>query len=106
MTSTSSGKPNPYYQINLWSRFFHGWISPLIQKTHKQDAIHLKDLYDLLPQYESKELCERLESNWLNELKHTNRQPSLVRATLKTMGWRPFLVGLMLIPTVNKIQIN
>jgi hypothetical protein len=103
MTST---KPNPYHRVNLWSQLFHGWISPLIQKSHKQDAIHLTDLYDLLPEYESTKLSERFESHWFAELKQTNRQPSLVRATLKTMGWKPLLIGLMLIPTVNKIVIH
>ncbi len=102
MTSPSSSNPNPYYRANLWSRFFHSWISSLLKKSHKQDALHLTDLYDLLPQLESTKLIERLESNWFDEMKQTNHPPSLLRATLKTMGWTPFLVGLLLIPHVTK----
>ena len=105
MTSTPSNKPNPFHQVNLFSRLFHSWISPFIRKSHKQEAIHLTDLFDLLPEYESTKLTEHLESNWLAECKQTNRQPSLVRATLRTIGWRPLMIGLMLIPTVNPIEI-
>jgi hypothetical protein len=101
MTSPTSNNPNPYYRANLWSRFFHGWISILLRKSQKQGTLHLTDLYDLFPEFESTKLSERLESNWLDEIKQKNRQPSLIRATLKTMGWKPFLAGLLLIPTVN-----
>jgi hypothetical protein len=102
MTSDSFVNPNPYYQANGWSRFFHSWIAILLRKSHKQGTLHLTDLYDLFPDLESTKLTERLEANWFAELKQTKRQPSLIRATLKTMGWRPFLVGLLLIPNVNR----
>jgi hypothetical protein len=104
MTSEPFVNPNPYYQANGWSRFFHSWISILLRKSHKQGTLHLTDLYDLFPDLESTKLTERLEANWFAELKQTKRQPSLIRATLKTMGWTPFFVGLLLIPCVNKIQ--
>lgn len=101
MTSpSSSGIPNPYYRVNIWSRLFHSWVSSLLKKSHKQGTLHLNDLFHLLPQLESNELADRLESNWNDELKQTHRQPSLVRASIKTMGFRPFLLGLILIPTV------
>ena len=106
MTSSSSGIPNPYYHVNLWSRLFHGWISSLLSKSHKQGALHLKDLFDLLPQLESNDLVSRLESNWNDELKQTNRQPSLLRATIKTAGWRPVLFGLILIPVVDDTSLD
>jgi len=101
MTSPSSNNPNPYYRSNLWSRFFHSWISSLLKKRHKQGTLNLSDLYDLYPELESRKLVEDLESNWFDELKQTNRQPSLLRATLKTIGWTPFLAGLLLLPSVN-----
>jgi signal-transduction protein with cAMP-binding, CBS, and nucleotidyltransferase domain len=102
MTSSSSGNPSPYYRSNLWSRYFHSWISSLLKKSHKQSTLNLSDLYDLYPELESRKLAEQLESNWFDEMKQTNRQPSLLRATIKTMGWPPFLVGLLLLPNVNK----
>jgi hypothetical protein len=85
---------------------FHSWISSLLNKSHKQGAIQLTDLYDVPSHLESTKLIERLESNWFDELKQTNRPPSLLRATLKTTGWTPLLVGLLLIPLVKKIKIN
>ncbi len=106
MTSSSSSNPNPYYQVNAWSRFFHSWISSLLNKSHRQGILHLPDLYDLLPQFESAKLTEQLEANWLDELKQKHRSPSLIRATLKTIGWAPFLVGLLLIPNVNRKNTN
>jgi hypothetical protein len=102
MTSSSSHNPNPYNRVNLWSRLFHSWISFLLKTSHKHGTLHLTDLYDLLPQFESRKLTECLESNWFDELKQTSRPPSLIRATLKTTGWSPFLTGLILIPTVSK----
>lgn len=94
--------PNPYYRANLWSRTFHSWILLLLNRSHKQGTLHLTDLYDLFPDLDSKKLTDRLESNWFDEIKQTHRQPSLLRATVKTIGWSPFLVGLLLIPCVNK----
>jgi hypothetical protein len=106
MTSSSFSNPNPYLHVNGWSRFFHSWISSLFKKSHKQGTLHLTDLYDILPEYESKKLTENLESNWLDEIKQRRREPSLVRATMRTMRWKPFLVGLLLIPHVNKNTCN
>jgi len=53
-----------------------------LRKSHKQGTLHLNDLYDLLPQLESTKLTDRLEANWFDEMKQTDREPSLVRATL------------------------
>ncbi|CAF1451360.1 unnamed protein product [Adineta steineri] len=99
MTSKPPPNPSPYYQANIWSRFFHGWISILLRKCHKQGTLHSTDLYDLLSHLEATKLTERLEANWFDELKQTKRKPSLIRATIRAMGWKPFLTGLLLIPT-------
>ncbi|CAF3984050.1 unnamed protein product, partial [Rotaria magnacalcarata] len=96
---TSSANPNPSSRAGRWSRFVHSWISPLLKKSYKQGTLHLHDLYDLLPALESTNLTEKLEINWLNEVKHSNGNPNLIRATLKSIGWGPLLTGLMLIPT-------
>ncbi|CAF1999498.1 unnamed protein product, partial [Rotaria magnacalcarata] len=100
MTSTSSN-PNPYLRANLLSRFFHSWLSELLSKSHQQQTLHLSDLYDLLPHLESTKLTDQMEASWLDELnqyKQKQKQPSLLRATLRTVGWKPLLVGLLLIP--------
>jgi hypothetical protein len=103
MTSEPSiSNQHPYFRANRWSRFFHSWLSSLLNKSRKQGTLQLTDLYDVLPQLESTKLTERLEENWLNEIKQTKRAPNLVYATLKTIGWTPLFVGLLLIPIVNK----
>jgi hypothetical protein len=80
----------------------NSWISTLLKKSYKQGTLNLSDLYDLLPALESTRLTERLEANWIDETKQTKHTPSLVRATVKTMGWRPFLIGLLLVPNVGE----
>ena len=120
-SQSSTRNPNPSYQANPWSKFFHryvsllsirslstcsslrnSWISTLLKKSYKQGTLHLSDLYDLLPALESTRLTDRLEANWIDETKQTKRTPSLVRATIKSMGWRPFLIGLLLLPNVGE----
>ena len=86
--------------------FASSWISKLLKKTAKQQTLHLDDLYDLLPHLESKALTDRLEGHWLDEVKQTDRPPSLVRATVKTLGWSPVLYGLLLIPNVSAMEVR
>jgi hypothetical protein len=123
-SSLPSSNPHPYAQLSRWSRFFHryktivenlirtyvdnvfvyrsSWISSLLIKSGKQRAIQLPDLYDLLPELESKTLTESLEKNWFDEVKRCPQSPSLIRATIRTMGWAPLLIGLLLIPNVGQ----
>ncbi|CAF4697955.1 unnamed protein product [Rotaria socialis] len=99
--TTMSSNPNPYLRANRLSRFFHSWLSELLSKSYQQQTLHLSDLYDLLPHMESTKLTDQMEANWLDELnryKQKQKQPSLLRATLRTVGWKPLLVGLLLIP--------
>ncbi len=72
--------------------------------THKQKTLNLIDLYDLLPQFESIKLTEKLEDNWLDDRKRYPDKPSLFRATIRTMGWKPLVIGLLLIPVVSRIR--
>lgn len=73
---------------------------PLIRRSHQQGTLFLTDLYDLLPEYDSRMLTERLESCWFDERKRHAKKPSLLRATIHAMGWRPVLIGLCLLPAV------
>lgn len=84
--------------------FLPSWIGGLIDLSHKQGTLSLDDLYDLLPQYESKDLSEQLERHWLEERKSHPTNPILLRATIRTMGWRPFIIGAFLIPLVNTFR--
>ncbi|CAF1175955.1 unnamed protein product, partial [Adineta ricciae] len=90
--------PSPYLRANFWSRLFHGWISHLIATNRNHGALDAVDLYELLPEYQSKKLTDDLENNWLDEKKRSPRNPSLIRATIRTMGYKPVLTGLLLIP--------
>lgn len=65
----------------------------LLDQSHKQKTLSLIDLYDLLPEYESMKLTEKLENNWLEDTRKHANAPSLFRATIRTMKWRPFLIG-------------
>ncbi|CAF1179985.1 unnamed protein product, partial [Adineta ricciae] len=90
--------PSPYLRANFWSRLFHGWISHLIETNRNHGALDVVDLYELLPEYQSKKLTDDLENNWLDEKKRSPTNPSLIRATIRTMGCKPILTGLLLIP--------
>ncbi|CAF1577819.1 unnamed protein product, partial [Didymodactylos carnosus] len=82
------------------SKFLHSWFSVLLRKSRKQ-TLELNDLYDVLPELDSVPLTDKLESKWFEEIrkaKQENRNPSLVNATLKMIGIKPILVGLLLIP--------
>ena len=78
------------------------WITHLFDKSRERGTLLLTDLYDLLPEYESEGLTARLEQEWLDELKRSPSEPSLSRATLRTMRWKPVLIGLWLIPVVSE----
>jgi hypothetical protein len=79
----------------------NSWITELLTKSHKQGTLELTDLYDVPSYLESKKLTEKLEANWFDEIKRSPQHPSLIRATLRTMGWTPLLIGLLLIPNVS-----
>lgn len=65
-----------------------------MKKSHEQGVLHSNDLYDLPSFLKSNELTDKLEKNWFNELKRCPNNPSLIRATLHTLGWKPLLNGL------------
>lgn len=79
------------------------WISQLLDKSHKQKTIHLDDLYDILPGYESADLTQILTTNWLHDLESYPTKPSLFRATVRTIKWQPLLIGCLLL---LKVSIN
>ncbi len=79
----------------------NSWVSPLLKKSHQQGVLHLNDLYDLPTHLKSTELTDKLETNWFNEVKRCPNNPSLIRATLRTLGWKPFLNGFLALLTVS-----
>lgn len=82
---------------------FSSWIEHLFSKSHRQGTLHLNDLYDLLINYQSSQLTDNLEESWFDEQKKNNDDhPSLFRATCRTVRWKPFFIGALIIPLVNK----
>ena len=61
----------------------------------------MSDLYDVPSHLESTKLTDRIEANWFDEMKSSPDNPSLIRVTLRTMGWKPLLIGLPLILMVT-----
>ena len=41
------------------------------------------------------QITDTLENYWFSELKHHPNNPSFIRATLRTLGWTPFLLGIL-----------
>jgi len=75
-----------YVVVIFLNRYFYSsWISELINLSHKQGTLYFHNLYDILPQYESKNLTEKLENNWFDELKRYPDRASLFHATIRTM---------------------
>lgn len=73
-----------------------------MKKSRKQGVLHLNDLYDLPPNLQSTELTDQLEANWFDEVKHNPTNPSLIRVTLRTIGWKPFLNGFLTLLNVSE----
>ncbi|CAF2928196.1 unnamed protein product [Rotaria sp. Silwood2] len=88
---------------NIRTQSVPRWVSPLVIKCRKHGTLDINDLYEPLPDCESATLTDKLEANWFAETKRNPDKPSLIRATLRTMRWRPFLIGLNLIPSVSLI---
>jgi hypothetical protein len=82
--------------------FLYSWLFALITTSRKQGTLHLHDLYDPPAFLESAPLTDKLEANWFDEIQRCPQNPSLIRATLRTMGWKLLLIGLLLIPLVSQ----
>jgi hypothetical protein len=74
----------------------------LLTKSRKQGTLQLNDLYDLPTHLNSNMWIDKLEANWFNEIKRCPQNPSLIRATLHTVGWRMLFIGLTVIPIVSE----
>jgi hypothetical protein len=90
----------------IWISLNSSWISPLLKKSHQQGALNLVDLYDLPTMLQSTILTDQLEANWFDEIRQYPDNPSLIRATLRTLGWKPFVLGLLEIINVSDILSN
>jgi hypothetical protein len=69
--------------------------------SHKQGTLYLNNIYDILSEYESKTLKDRLKEHWFDEIKRNPDKPSLFRATVHTMRWTPIIIGSFFVFTVS-----
>ncbi len=77
-----------------------------MKKSRQECVLHLNDLYELPTYLQSTELTDKLESHWFSEVKHHPNNPSLIRATLRTLGWKPFLYGFLILLQVRQKSIT
>ena len=77
------------------------WISTLLKKSRKQGVLHPHDLYELPPYLQSSELTDKLENNWFDEVNKHPTNPSLLRATIRTLGWKQFFAGFFAFANVS-----
>ena len=77
------------------------WVSPLLSRSRNTGTLQMKDLYDLPSRFHFCNLTDRLQANWSAEQVRSSSHPSLIRAALRTMGFKLFLIGLLLILHVS-----
>lgn len=53
----------------------------------------MDDLYDLPPNLQPTPLTDQLEKHWFDQVQRHPQSPSLIKATLRTIGWKLFLIG-------------
>ncbi|KAJ2857922.1 hypothetical protein FB639_005962, partial [Coemansia asiatica] len=85
----------PEEHANIFSRLTFSWMSPLLVVGQRK-LIRADDLWPLPAHVAPLNVSERFEDHWQSELDAStpSRQPSLVRALWRTMGWPFALAGL------------
>ncbi|XP_076650867.1 ATP-binding cassette sub-family C member 4 isoform X2 [Halictus rubicundus] len=81
--------PNPKLSANCFSKLIFWWLKPLFLYGKSHD-LELKDIYNVLPEDVSQRLGDKLERNWLREVKEaeqSGRKPKFFRALKKTFLW-------------------
>ncbi|XP_055936124.1 ATP-binding cassette sub-family C member 4-like isoform X2 [Argiope bruennichi] len=79
--------PNPWTTANFFSRLFFWWLNPTFIKGRKGN-LKLGDIYDCPYVDSSEKVGEKMIKEWEKELKKQKegKNPSLVRATIRTFG--------------------
>lgn len=87
---------------NEHPHFAFSWLSDLIRKSRKQQTLQVNDLYEIPSFLNSTMLTDKLESNWFDEIERHPTNPSLFRATIRTMNWKMLVLGLIWCPVVRE----
>ncbi|KOC59210.1 Multidrug resistance-associated protein 4 [Habropoda laboriosa] len=81
--------PNPKLSANLLSKLIFWWLKPLFSYGRTHD-LEIKDIYNVMPKDVSQHLGDKLERNWIKEVKSAegaHRKPSFFNALRKTFAW-------------------
>ncbi|XP_043265995.1 ATP-binding cassette subfamily C member 4-like [Colletes gigas] len=81
--------PNPKLTANPFSKLIFWWLKPLFWygKTHD---LEIKDIYNVMPKDVSQRLGDKLERNWIKEVKtaeEASRKPKFFTALRRTFAW-------------------
>ncbi|XP_031366804.1 multidrug resistance-associated protein 4-like isoform X3 [Apis dorsata] len=88
-TSKKHNNPNPKLSANFFSKLVFWWLKPLFWYGRNHD-LELKDIYNVMPNDVSQHLGDKLERNWIKEIKlaeETNKKPKFFNALKKTFAW-------------------
>ncbi|KAL5284866.1 ABCC4.2 family protein [Megaselia abdita] len=90
-------RDNPRKGTNILSILCFCYTVPLFFKGRKKD-LETEDLYKPLKEHTSDRLGNKLCKSWEDELEKAskkNKEPSLLKATLRVFGWKIFFQGVM-----------
>ncbi|CAG9768551.1 unnamed protein product [Ceutorhynchus assimilis] len=83
---------NPYLKAGIFKKMFFIWVFPVFYKGYKYGLTE-NDIFSHLPDHDSEILGNRLEKEWLKELKMNKKHPSLWRAMARVFGKEMFFSG-------------
>ncbi|XP_060825226.1 ATP-binding cassette subfamily C member 4-like isoform X2 [Bombus pascuorum] len=88
-SSKKYDNPNPKLTANVFSKLIFWWLKPLFWYAKDHD-LEIKDIYNVMPNDVSQHLGDKLERNWIKEVKFaegTNIKPKFFNALRKTFMW-------------------
>ncbi|XP_076166864.1 ATP-binding cassette sub-family C member 4 [Ptiloglossa arizonensis] len=88
-TSKKYKNPNPKLSANLFSKLIFWWLKPLFWHG-KKHGLEIKDIYNVMPKDVSQLLGDKLERNWIKEVKKAGescRKPKFFNALRNTFAW-------------------
>ncbi|KAI7808003.1 multidrug resistance-associated protein 4 [Triplophysa rosa] len=84
-------KSNPAARANLFSQIFFCWLNPLFRIGSKR-RLEEDDMYNVLPEDQSKRLGEELQRHWEKEVEKATKElrtPKLSKAIIRCY-WKPY----------------
>jgi hypothetical protein len=76
-------------------------VFSLLRQSRDSGTLQMKDVYDLPSRVHFCNLTDQLQRNWCAEQKRSSQHPNFIRAAVRAMGCKLFLIGLLLILHVS-----